>query len=120
MRAMTNRNLLHYENRLLAERQKLSTGKSLVDLIPAAGETRGDLVDMATFETVATTQIWLHQTDGKLLRAIEDALTRIRHKEFSLCEACGRPISKARLEAVPWTRWCRDCKERQDHCREIE
>jgi hypothetical protein len=56
----------------------------------------------------------LQQTDSKLLRAIEDALTRIRHEEYGICGECGQLISKARLEAVPWTRWCRDCKERQD------
>ena len=111
---MTRRNLLHYENLLLSERQKLSTGRSLVDLIPATGELSGDSADMAAYEWDTTTQIGLHRTDGKLLRAIEYALKRIRHEEFSICEECGRPISKARLDAVPWTRWCRDCKERQD------
>jgi RNA polymerase-binding transcription factor DksA len=29
-----------------------------------------------------------------------------------VCEGCKEPISKARLEAVPWTRVCRECKER--------
>jgi len=111
---MNNSGLLRYKNLLPAKRQALSTGKSLVDSIPTAGELRGDPVDMATSETGAVTQIRLHQTDGKLLRAIEDALTRIRHEEFGSCEECGQPISKARSEAVPWTRWCRDCKEQQD------
>ncbi len=69
---------------------------------------------MAASETDAATQNRLRQTDGKLLRAIEDALARIQHEEFGICEECGHPISKARLEAVPWTRRCRDCKERQD------
>jgi|ERR1017187_9213572 len=104
----------HYKNLLLAKQQELSTGKSLVDSISTAGELRGDPVDMASSATNAGTQIRLHQTDGKLLRAIEDALTRIRHEKFGICAECGQPISKARLEAVPWTRRCRDCKERQD------
>ncbi len=30
-----------------------------------------------------------------------------------MCEVCTQPISKARLEAVPWARLCRDCKEHQ-------
>jgi DnaK suppressor protein len=111
---MNNSDLLRYKNLLLSKRQELSTGKSLADSIPAAGELRGDPVDIAAGEADAATQIRLRQTDGKLLRAIEDALTRIRHEEFGLCEECRQPISKARLEAVPWTRWCRDCKERQD------
>jgi DnaK suppressor protein len=103
-----------YKNLLLAKQQELSTGKSLSESIPVAGELRGDPVDMAASETYAATQVRLHQTDSKLMRAIEDALTRIRNEKFGLCEECSEPISQARLEAVPWTRWCRDCKERQD------
>jgi DnaK suppressor protein len=111
---MNKNNVLHYKNLLLSKQQELSTGKSLVDWIPAAGEPCGDVLDMATNETAAATQIRLYQTNDKLLRAVKDALTRIRHEELGICEECGQAISKARLEAVPWTRWCRDCKERQD------
>jgi len=111
---MDKSDLLQYKNLLLSKRQELSTGNGLAQVIPAPGELRGDPVDMAASETDVATQIRLHQTDGKLLRAIEDALTRIRQEEYGLCGECGHPISKARLEAVPWTRWCRDCKERQD------
>jgi DnaK suppressor protein len=111
---MNNGEVNRFKDLLLSKRQELSTGKSLADSIPTAGELRGDPVDMAASETYAATQVRLHQTDGKLLRAIEDALTRIRNEKFGLCEECGEPISNARLEAVPWTRWCRDCKARQD------
>jgi DnaK suppressor protein len=111
---MNNSDLLRYKNLLLSKRQQLTTGKSLVDSISASGELRGDPVDTARSETDAATQIQLHQTDGKLLRAIDDALARIRQEEFGICAECGEPISKARLEAVPWARHCKDCKERQD------
>jgi DnaK suppressor protein len=106
--------MLRYKNLLLSKRQELSNGKSLVDSIPTAGELRGDPVDMAASESYAAMQVRLHQTDGKLVRAIEDALARMRHEKFGICDECAQPISKARLEAVPWTRWCRDCKERRD------
>ena len=111
---MDTNDLLRYKNLLLSKRQEVSNGKSLAESIPTASDYRGDPVDVAASQTDAATQMRLHQTDGKLLRAIDDALTRIRQQEFGICEECGQPISKARLEAVPWTRWCRDCKERQD------
>jgi DnaK suppressor protein len=111
---MNNGEVNRFKDLLISKRQELSTGKSLADSIPTAGELRGDPVDMAASETYAATQVRLHQTDGKLLRAIEDALARIRNEKFGICEECGEPISNARLEAVPWTRWCRDCKARQD------
>ena len=104
----------HYKNLLLAKQQELLTGKSLVGSIPMASEPHGDPIDLAAGETSATVQMRLKQTDSKLLRAIEDALTRFRQGRFGICEECGQPISKARLEAVPWARYCRDCKARQD------
>jgi DnaK suppressor protein len=61
----------------------------------------------------ADLHIRLHQSNAHLLRAIEDALARITQDRFGVCEMCRAPISKARLEAVPWTRLCRDCKERE-------
>lgn len=81
--------------------------------IPAAGRQQGDPIDQANAEAEADLQIHLHQTDLRLLRAIEEALARIRHGTFGACEACGNPISQARLEAVPWTRHCRNCKEHE-------
>jgi RNA polymerase-binding transcription factor DksA len=47
------------------------------------------------------------------VRAVDDALARLRAKTFGICEICKHPIAKARLEAVPWTRSCRECKERE-------
>ena len=111
---MNKSDLLRYKNLLLSKRQEVSNGKSLADMNIAAGGLRGDTADTANGEADAAMQIRLHQTDGKLLRAIDDALARIRHEEFGICTECRQPISKARLEAVPWTRRCRDCKERQD------
>jgi len=111
---MNSNDLLYYKNLLLSKQQELSTSKSLADSIPTAAELRGDPVDMAASGTDAATQTRLHEADGKHLRVIEDALTRIRHESFGIYEECWQPISKARLEAVPWTRWCREGKERQD------
>jgi len=32
---------------------------------------------------------------------------------FGLCRDCGLPIADARLDAIPWTRVCISCKEKQ-------
>jgi DnaK suppressor protein len=103
--------LLHYKNLLLGKQQELSASKSLAGSIPDGGECGGDPVDMAPVKS-GLPSMRLRQADSKLLRAIEDALTRIRQERFGICEECGQPISKARLEAVPWARYCKDCKER--------
>jgi RNA polymerase-binding transcription factor DksA len=40
------------------------------------------------------------------LKDIDDALRRLDHGTYGICEECGKPIDEARLEAVPWARYC--------------
>lgn len=101
-----------YKALLLAKRRELqaAAGES-ESLLPPANDTSGDVVDWARADTEAELQVRKRQSDACLMRAIEDALIRISSGRFGVCEVCKQPISKARLEAVPWTRVCRDCKE---------
>jgi RNA polymerase-binding transcription factor len=105
------RDLERYKKLLLAKRDDLSAPNEARTLVPPAGSPEGDLMDQASADAEAELQIRLHATDGRLLKAIEDALTRLRAGTFGVCEVCKQPISKPRLEAVPWTRLCRECKE---------
>ena len=107
------RDLQRYKGLLQEKQRELSSVQDETGArVPAAGGLEGDLIDQANADAEAELQIRLHQTDARLLRAIEEALVRIRHGTFGVCQSCKRPISKARLEAVPWTRLCRECKER--------
>jgi DnaK suppressor protein len=42
---------------------------------------------------------------------IEHALERVESGSFGTCERCGRQIPSARLEALPFARYCVDCQE---------
>ena len=42
---------------------------------------------------------------------INDALERIENKTYGMCQATGNPISKARLDAVPHTRYSIEAKQ---------
>ncbi len=46
-----------------------------------------------------------------LLRRIEVAIQRIDEGSFGTCLGCGEPISRRRLEAVPWTQNCLHCQQ---------
>jgi DnaK suppressor protein len=70
----------------------------------------GDFVDQASDDNEVHVNIRLLQTDAKLLRAIESALSRIDDGSYGVCSMCGENISVARLKAVPWTSLCIACK----------
>lgn len=47
----------------------------------------------------------LLSSDQDALYEIEEALKRIEKKTYGVCELTGKNIPKARLEAIPWTRF---------------
>jgi len=51
--------------------------------------------------------------DTELLREIQDALLRLRDGSYGTCLDCSLPVSRKRLEAIPWARFCVSCQERR-------
>jgi DnaK suppressor protein len=47
----------------------------------------------------------LLSSDQDAIYEIEEALRRIERNTYGVCELTGKPIPKARLEAIPWTRF---------------
>jgi DnaK suppressor protein len=94
-------NVSVYKDALLKKRSELE-------------ETAGlKLADQAAGNNEVHIQLRLKQTDAKILQAIDEALMRIEKGSFGICKDCGEPIAEARLNAIPWTRVCITCKEKQ-------
>lgn len=47
----------------------------------------------------------LLSSDQDAIYEIEEALKRIQKGTYGICEVTGKPIPKARLDAIPWTRF---------------
>jgi DnaK suppressor protein len=47
----------------------------------------------------------LLSSDQDAIYEIEEALKRIERQTYGVCELTGKTIPKARLEAIPWTRF---------------
>ena len=47
----------------------------------------------------------LLSSDQDAVYEIEEALKRIEKKTYGVCELTGKTIPRARLEAIPWTRF---------------
>ena len=52
----------------------------------------------------------LLSSDQDAVYEIEEALKRIERKTYGICELTGKPIPRARLEAIPWTRFTVDAQ----------
>jgi RNA polymerase-binding transcription factor len=108
------KDLERYKQLLLTKHEELSSAwKGREALTPSTEPLHGDPADQATAASEAAIQVRLHQTDSRLLRAIDEALARVERGAYGTCEVCSEPISAARLTAVPWTRLCLNCKEQQ-------
>ncbi len=77
--------------------------------LDASGDLSSMPIHMADIGTDNYEQefaLGLKDSERKLLKEIDDALGRIEKGSYGICEGTGKPISKSRLEAKPWARYC--------------
>ena len=107
-----------YKESLLKKRAEiLASGGGVKPLQETMGDVnsrQGDLADQASGNNEVHIQLKLKQTDAKILQAIEEALPRMEQGTYGICRDCGDPIAPARLQAIPWTRVCITCKQKQN------
>jgi DnaK suppressor protein len=102
---------------LLRKRGEILATSTGTRPLPASADVnsrQGDLADQASGNNEVHIQLKLKQTDAKILQAIEEALYRMEKGSYGVCRDCGDPIAPARLEAIPWTRVCISCKQKQN------
>ncbi len=103
-----------YKDALLRTRGEILATGGVKPLQNDVNSRQGDLADQASGNNEVHIQLRLKQTDAKILQAIEEALYRIEKGTYGTCRDCGEPIAPARLNAIPWTRVCISCKEKQN------
>jgi DnaK suppressor protein len=109
-RARLSRAQLKYFRTLLLEK-RAELIADVIGLEYEANERPGDLSSAPDHLANHGTDEWdedllrsLAENERRLLFDIDDALARIEDGTYGLCEITGRPISKARLTALPWAR----------------
>ena len=102
---------------LLRKRAEILAATTGTRPLPASMDVnsrQGDLADQASGNNEVHIALKLKQTDAKILQAIEEALVRMEKGTYGICRDCGDPIAAARLGAIPWTRVCITCKQKQN------
>lgn len=67
------------------------------------------MADIGTDNYEIDNILGLMDSERKILMEIDIALSRIENGTYGICEINGEPIPKARLEAIPWARYCIKC-----------
>jgi DnaK suppressor protein len=92
-------------------RAESQIAERLSDAIGDAGDDQAD-AGAKTFEREH--ELAMTQNARDLLAQNEQALARIDAGTYGVCESCGQPIGKARLQAFPRATLCVSCKQREE------
>jgi len=77
-------------------------------------ENLADVGDQATAVADQNFMLRLREREQRLLKKIDEAISRIRAGTFGICEECGDQIGYKRLKARPVTTLCINCKTKQE------
>ncbi|MER7974439.1 TraR/DksA C4-type zinc finger protein [Streptomyces sp. NPDC096080] len=92
-----------------------SSEKSLAGLMRDSGDGAGDDdADTGTKNITREHEMALAANAREMLQQTEHALQRLDAGTYGLCENCGNPIGKARMQAFPRATLCVECKQKQE------
>ena len=119
---MTEKDLHFFKALLLKKRAEANSTLAEFDRMArteAAQEASEDrsayslhMADRGTDAMEREKNMLLAQREGSYLDYVDEALQRVEDGTFGICRACGGDIGRLRLEAVPTTTWCIDCKSK--------
>ncbi|EME96688.1 TraR/DksA family transcriptional regulator [Streptomyces mobaraensis] len=92
-----------------------SAEEAVSGLMRDSGDGAGDdQADTGTKNIAREHELALAANAREMLDQTERALVRLDAGTYGLCESCGRPIGKARMQAFPRATLCVECKQRQE------
>ena len=72
------------------------------------------MADVATDNYERDFNLSLVSSERNSVMDIDAALKRIEDKSYGVCEMCKKDIAKNRLDALPYAKYCRKCKEKAE------
>nr|WP_243313802.1 TraR/DksA C4-type zinc finger protein [Streptomyces sp. PBSH9] len=92
-----------------------ASGAALAGLMRDSGDGAGDdEADTGTKNITREHELSLAANAQEMLEQTERALARLEAGTYGLCEICGNPIGKARMQAFPRATLCVEDKQKQE------
>jgi DnaK suppressor protein len=113
---MDKKRLDYYKKKLSTRREELlrAIARTEQEGREADEDTTVDLADKAANSYTKEFLFGQTNTDRATLQLVEGALGRIQEGSFGECINCHEELQQKRLEAVPWTRYCLSCQEKEE------
>ena len=73
------------------------------------------MADLGTENYDQEFTLGLIENEQETLKLIDEALGRVADGSYGICAECEHPIAKARLEAIPYTRYCIECARKLEN-----
>ncbi|MDR2931298.1 MAG: TraR/DksA family transcriptional regulator [Propionibacteriaceae bacterium] len=95
------------------EQKYLAAQAGLAQLLTEGSDTTGrDPADVGSSNFERDQEVSLAANARQLYEQSELALKLFDEGRYGICESCGKPIGKARLQAFPRATMCVSCKQR--------
>ncbi len=113
---MDKKRLDYYKKKLATQREELVKviARTEQEGREADEDPTVDLADKAANSYTKEFLFGQTHNDRSRLQLVDEALVRIREGNFGLCVQCLEELQQKRLEAVPWTRYCISCQQKQE------
>lgn len=126
---MDRKNLEHYKNKLLKEKEKVQNTISLMKKNQTI-DSNAEIASELSFYDNHPSDLGEELSDiekGRALKGnelsiiskIDEALIQVEKGSYGICKGCGVEIPEARLEFIPYASFCVNCQNNRNNKEQI-
>ncbi|MCY6959647.1 TraR/DksA C4-type zinc finger protein [Clostridium brassicae] len=118
---MDKNKILSYKNKLIQEKKEVETLLDTMkknEVINSNNEMAQELSFYDNHPSDSATELFdkekgiaLKKNEMDILNKIDNALKNVENGTYGKCVRCGKDISEERLNFIPYTEYCIDCKK---------
>ena len=101
--------LVELQDQLIDEVRTLSSHS--LSFNKQAGE---ELADIGSDNFTREIELGVMTEEGRRIRLIQDAIERLKDNSYGVCLDCRNSIQEGRLKAIPYAKFCIQCKSRRE------
>jgi RNA polymerase-binding protein DksA len=115
---LTKQQLDHFRELLSQRRERLASDLHMMQdealKVTAQDNSSDSVADTGTDNYEQDFTLGLIESEEVLAREVDEALLRIEQAKFGVCESCETPVPLARLEILPFARFCITCQQKRE------